>query len=227
MMKKAQLYRRGSWRAALGAALVLTALAPAALAAPARHAPNASASGTVLSLSDVTSAYGSGFKQTLGKAIKSSELDKSITLPGGKSARPKITDFVTGYQNAYTRRLMSIKKGKVTFKPGVSQVDSAVYVFKSSSSPNALLQYLQQSFKKQKLPKGLAFKITAVKLVGDGGLLEITSEKASSVLPTGVAGIGLFFRHGQFLAGVTVTSYGRGASLSSLVSLAKKVDSHL
>jgi hypothetical protein len=207
--------------AALLAAEVLTS---GATAAPAHHAANSSVKGVLLSLGDVTAAYGSGFKQSMSRPITTKDVSKSTTLPGVKNIRINPSDFVGGYQNLFSRSSITFKKGKLTIKPGVSSVSSAVWVFKNSSTPEVLVRYFLHY--KLKMPKGFSFKLTAANLVGDDGVLETSSFKMTKPAMSG-GGVGLIFRHGQFLGMVTTSSYGPAPSLSSVVALAKKLDSRL
>lgn len=207
------------------AAALIVSLTVALTAPRAAVAASGSPRSMVLSPADAARYFGDSFKQLLGETVS----PKTVAVALSSSRLPGVQyqqhGFRTGYLVALNKAkgLTVFKNGKLSFKPGVAAVTSAVFQFKDASGPRWEFGYAKAH--RAKSSPALQVQLKKVSGLGDEATLQRTATKINAQLGT-FSGLSLSWRHGAYTAILTVAGYGT-LPLKSLMTAARAMDGRI
>jgi hypothetical protein len=211
-------------RAVCAVGIVAAAASMAPAAASAAPVAGVSLQGMVLSPSDVSHYFGSGFKRITSTMLNPKTValvEKTAQSPSKSFAK---LGFRAGYIVVYNKSkgLTSFKNGKVVVKPGVSSVSAGVLSFKDSNGPKFEFSYIRSHPVKV---GSMKFQIKPLSGLGDEAVVSMTSLAISKSIGA-VSTVSVTWRHGAYVG--TVTTSGTGSlKQSAVVNIARVVDARI
>jgi hypothetical protein len=177
------------------------------VAAPARSGPSSTSLSSLLpSPSNVRAAYGAGFKMVLSTAISNQQAILTFGAVGTGPTGVTLSGRVTGYDLAYQRGYR-----------GLYNVVSTVNVYKATGDAQ---RAVANALRNPKSLPGLKLGVAATSGVGSKALL-VTKHVAS------IYSLLVGFQRGRYTAAVEVGSIGSKPAMSTVLGLAKVIDSRI
>jgi hypothetical protein len=178
----------------------------------------------VLSAQDIRSAYGPGGKLAAGITVTNAMEKSTSAQTGLSSAQAGLVGRQTGYIAEYIwNRTPSLKGTVVQYPAGVFSVTSNVNVYRTSSYAQNVMT-LVPTIKLKKHP-GVTNSLSSVGGVGDKAFLD--TERTVAKNTTTSYAVSVEFVQGRYLGFVFVDSYVTKPTVSTVINLAKLIDSRV